>query len=177
MNKQALLIGLITTAVSFAYYLYQSNRSIEKDIAQAHSFCSEQMADFHKREQNKHQHIAIKTKNNIKKTNPRVAPESQPPRINLEQLVSHQHRVQAVTNKYEFLLASAQVVSEEKIELRRLLTRRERIANAMAFAAYDPNIDLSVLNEDLYEIEDSISLLLTDPIDYQRYESLRDRSL
>ena len=73
MNKQVLLIGLITTAVSFAYYLYHSNRSIEKDIAQAHSFCSEKMVDFHKREQNKHQHIAIKTKNNINKTNPRVA--------------------------------------------------------------------------------------------------------
>ncbi len=95
----------------------------------------------------------------------------------MEKLVSHRHKVQAVGRKYEFLLITAQVDENEKKLLERLLVRRERLADAVYQAELQGADNFAELEEKLYETEDQIELVLTDSLDYDRYQFLRERRL
>lgn len=96
-----------------------------------------------------------------------------------DQLASHGHRVQAVGQKYDFLLETALISEIEKKQLLKLLLERERLANMLDIAEKESGLDLDPgqLQTDLDNIESQIQVLLQDPLDYQRYEVLRQREI
>jgi len=91
-------------------------------------------------------------------------------------MVSYGHQVRAISNKYEFLLKTAQIEASDKKRLGRLLLEREKLAQQVNNASASQPAP-EKMQEQLASIEQRIENLLTDPIDYSRYEYLKERNL
>jgi len=170
--------GLITVSLMLllaCIYLNGARLALEEEMTQGTEKCEQDLALLRSRYAELSadilRHTAIQTPTEDKVG----ASEQALPSVNLETLVSHNHKVQAVVQKYEFLLASAQVDKSDKALLRKLLTRREILVNRIAFA--DSDINLNEVNKQLSEAEEHIAVILNDSLDYQRYEFLRERNL
>lgn len=180
MNKHTLLICIALVLSVASIYFYKQNQSLSASIATNNEQCERRLAMLQEKYQNRPTALVAQAKQSLPQQ-PQInaeqtADEQDVPTVKLENLVSYGHRVQAVTNKYEFLLVSAQVDDADRDLLRRLLVQRERLANEIAFAEQEGAVDSS-LEDKLFDVEDQIQLVLNDPLDYERYEFLKERSL
>jgi hypothetical protein len=84
----------------------------------------------------------------------------------------------AVSHKYEFLLHTSKLSIQEKNKLIKFLIEREKLS-AVTFESLAGTNDEDRANfaSRLTSIEDGIKEILIDPVDYQRYEYLKNRSL
>lgn len=179
MNKHFMFISVCVLFAGANLYFYDTNASLRQAISAAGKTCNQRVTEL--RESMKTQSVP-QTQERVAKVenrsrNIQAASTAPLPDVNLANMVSYKHRVQAVTNKYDFLLETAQLQDTGKQRLRRLLTQRENLANQIAFAEHDTEADLINLDDALYKVEDQIYLLLKDPIDYERYQYLKQRDL
>ncbi|SMF11821.1 hypothetical protein SAMN02745866_00747 [Alteromonadaceae bacterium Bs31] len=175
--KMSIRITLFITAallLGLNGYLYANSQGLKKDIADAAEQCDGWLANLSQR-QNKPSLQKVKVIN-AHEDEPAVAAEPAE-EVVLEKLVSHRHKVQAVNHKYEFLLLSAQVDESERKLLKRLLVKREQLADAIYQAEMQGTAGFAQLEEQLYEVEDQIELVLSDPLDYERYHEFKEQQL
>lgn len=177
VNKQILILAVtVIFLIAGSIHLYSQNSKLNRNIALAAEQCEQKVAELEARYQAEiddlRRYILARYK-----TDAESKPETKP---RFDQLVSHDHRVQAVGQKYDFLLETALIGKAEKKELLRLLTERERLANLINIAKSGPDsagAGPQRLQTDLDNVESQIQVLLQDPLDYQRYEVLRQRKL
>lgn len=177
MNIQTALILLTAALSGVAFYLHQQNQGIGQNLAAETAQCEQGIAQLEK---------AYRKKiDALKQTLPaqlQTVSVSEPAeqKTDLTKLVSYGHRVKAVVHKYEFLLETAQLDNTDKKNLRRLLLKREQLANALDLFDEGHQVsdtDRSTLRKQLAGIEDDIQVILTNSLDYSRYKFLRERSL
>lgn len=175
MNRQIIVFAVIVTLLSAGnIYLYAQNSKLDREIALAAAQCGQKVTALQDRYQAEiddlRQYVLEHYKNEA---------ESKPEaKVRFDNLISHGHRVQAVGQKYDFLLETALISKAEKKELLRLLLERERLANLLDIAKNEAgSTDTDQLQTDLDNIESQIQVVLQDPLDYQRYEVLRQREL
>lgn len=179
MNRQIFVIAVIVALLFTGNaYFYFRNGELDREIASAGERCDRKAAELETKYQEEIDDLRKYVLAYYKKDS-----ESKPAsRPRFDQLVSQGRRVQAVEQKYDFLLETAMVGKAEKKQLLKLLTERERLANLLNIAqggaeeaagADDPQL----LQTDLDNVESQIQVLLQDPLDYQRYEILRQRKL
>lgn len=167
--------AVIVLLIAGSVHLYFQNGELSRQIALVAEECEQKVAELEAGYQAEiddlRQYILAQYKSDA---------ESKPEtKLRFDQLVSHSHRVQAVEQKYDFLLETALVGKAEKKELLKLLLERERLVNLANLAGNKgvTNSDPQQLQTDLENIESQIQVLLQDPLDYQRYEVLRQRKL
>lgn len=176
MNVRTLLICVALVLAAASFYLHKQNQALSQSIATNASQCERRLAMLQEKYQHRSATVVSQVKTSLPQAKEQTVPDELTPPVNLENLVSYGHRVQAVTNKYEFLLVTAQVDEADRTVLRRLLVQRERLANALAFAEQEGSADSSMRSK-LADVENQIQIVLSDPLDYERYEFLRERSL
>lgn len=177
MNIQTALILLTAALSGAAVYLHQQNQALGQNLAAKTEQCEQDIAQLER--------TYRKKIDALKQTLPaqlQTAAVSEPvePKADLTKLVSYGHRVKAVVHKYEFLLETAQLDTADKKNLRRLLLKREQLANTLDLIDEGHQVsdtDSSTLQKQLAGIEDDIQVILTNSLDYSRYEFLRERSL
>lgn len=178
MNRQIFVIAVIVALLFTGnVHFYFRNGELDREIASAGKRCDRKAAELETRYQEEIDDLRKYVLAYYKK-DAESKPASRP---RFDQLVSQGHRVQAVEQKYDFLLETAMVGKAEKKRLLKLLAERERLANllkiaqdrAEAVGADNPQL----LQTDLDNVESQIQVLLQDPLDYQRYEILRQRKL
>lgn len=178
MNRQTFVfVGVVILTGAGNVYLYSQNGKLEREIALAARQCEQKVAELETRYREEiddlRRHVLAYYKQDSESK-----PVTQP---RFDQLVSHGHRVRAVEQKYDFLLETAMIGKAEKKELLRLLMERERLANLIDIAQNEPGLagdnDPQQLQTDLGNVESQIQVVLQDPLDYQRYEVLRQRKL
>lgn len=178
MNKQILIFAVtVILLIAGSIHLYSQNSKLNRNITLAAEQCEQKVAELEARYQ-----AEIDDLRRYILAHYQTDAESKPePKLRFDQLVSHSHRVQAVGQKYDFLLETALIGKAEKKELLRLLMERERIANLINIAKGGSgsagDTDSQQPQTDLDNIESQIQVLLQDPLDYQRYEVLRQRKL
>ncbi|HEX7025950.1 MAG TPA: hypothetical protein VF268_01775 [Gammaproteobacteria bacterium] len=155
--------------------LYSRNTEISREIASITRECEQKAAEleagFQSEIDDLRQYIMAYYKKDAE-----AKPEE---RRRFDQLASHGHRVRAISQKYDFLLETALISETEKKQLLKLLLERERLVNLIEIAEKESGSDLNLqrLQTDLDNVESQIQVLLQDPLDYQRYEVLRQREL
>ncbi|WP_185235290.1 hypothetical protein [Teredinibacter franksiae] len=175
MNTKILLIAFASTLLCTSFVLEFKQHGLEREILSANQQCESWLTQLQAQ-------YAVQPARIVKAaTTPRTitAPEKEDikPAIDIEQLASYSHRVQAVSHKYEFLLLTAQLDADDKKLLRRLLVRRERLENTVILAEQNGSDIITELEYQLYEVEDQLQILIADPLDYQRYNFLRNKQL
>lgn len=176
MNIRTLLVCVALVLAAASFYLHKQNQALNHSIATNATQCERRLAMLQEKYQHRSAAVVSQAITSLPQVKEQNVPEEQTPPVNLENLVSYGHRVQAITNKYEFLLVTAQVDEADRTVLRRLLVQRERLANALAFAEQEGSADSAMRNK-LEDVENQIQVVLNDPLDYERYEFLRERSL
>lgn len=173
MKFTAIAIFLSATFISGAAYFYFQNQNLQAQLLAASEHCKQQTADLQTRYQHKIDTLLTRlpADNEVRRTV--TATIEQKPA--LDNLVSYGHKVRAVTHKYEFILETAQIDEGDKKRLRRLLLEREQLAGQLEQQQSDA--DSSELEAKLASVEKNIEDLLKDPVDYTRYEYLKQRSL
>lgn len=178
MNIQNAFIVLIAALTGSAFFLHQQNRELERTFAADVAQCEQEIALLESRYQEKIDALRQTLPLQLQPASVTTTPEK---KTYLTKLVSHGHRVRAVVHKYEFLLETAQLDNAEKKRLRRLLLKREQLANSLDLIAdgYQSGggEDSSTLQKQMTKVENDIQAMLGDPVDYSRYEFLRQRSL
>jgi len=175
MNTKILLIAFASTLLFACIILEFKQHGLEREILSANQQCESWLTQLQAQ-------YAVQPARIVKAaTTPRTITEPEKedikPAIDIEQLASYSHRVQAVSHKYEFLLLTAQLDADDKKLLRRLLVRRERLENTVILAEQNGSGNITELEDQLYEVEDQLQVLIADPLDYQRYDFLRNKQL
>jgi hypothetical protein len=158
-------------------YLYSRNGELDREIGLTVKQCEQKVAELEAGYREEIDDLRNYVLAYYKKDS-----ESQPAaRPRFDQLVSQGHRVRAIEQKYDFLLETAMIGKVEKKELLKLLMERERLANLINIAQGGAEAaggdNPRQLQTDLDNVESQIQVLLQDPLDYQRYEVLRQRKL
>lgn len=175
MSARIFFVCIILVLIGADIYLHRLNQALQQDIDADAQQCQRRLAMLEDSYKNRPVEKVRAAISQSPDNQPAVTPPEKP-EVNLEKLVSHGHRVQAVTNKYEFLLESAQIDAADKKLLRKLLLQREKLTNAIMLAEQNAT-DSGEMVIQLYDVEDQIQLVLTDPLDYDRYEFLKERHL
>lgn len=177
MNIQTVLIILIIALGGAAFYLHQQNQALGQNLAAEQQQCEQDIAQL---EQTYRKKIDALKQTLPAQFQPASVSEPVETKTDLTKLVSYGHRVKAVVHKYEFLLETAQLSNGDKKSLRRLLLKREQLVNALGLLDEGHQLagtDSVALQKQLAAVEENIQVLLTDSLDYSRYEFLRERSL
>lgn len=181
MNIRIVLLACLMLLFVVNFFIHKNNLALQQDIADKHSLCEEWLQKLALKQQNNPPLIAspksqapVSDENN---TPPSTDLDNQPLENDIEALVSHSHRMQAVNHKYEFIILTAQIESDEKERLKKLLLLRERLARQLVVAEEQEQPNLPDIEDKLYNIEDEIELVLNDPLDYYRYELIKQRPL
>jgi len=181
MNIRNILLALVLALLGINFYIHSNNKSLAIAISDEQNLCNEWLAKLsQKNKQTPLVEIESKTQTNqLASTQQNKVEEFIQPETDLDTLVSHTHRLQAVYHKYEFLLLTAQIEKNEKNRLKRLLLNRERLTNALVVAEQEEKSGQQIgeIEDKLYNIEDQIELVLNDPLDYHRYELIKQRQL
>jgi len=181
MNIRTILLSLVVALLGVNFYFYTNNQSLVSAISNKQEQCDEWLAKLSQKNKKKTE-VEIENETITKKPSPvelNDFEEVYEPETDLETLVSHTHRLQAVSNKYEFLLLTAQVEQSERKRLKSLLLSRERLTSALVVAEQEEKSGQQIgdIESKLYKIEDQIELVLNDPLDYHRYELIKQRQL
>ena len=177
MNIQTALIIFIVALSGAAFYLHQQNQGFGQNLAAETKQCKQDIALLEKTYREKIDALKQTLPAQFQTAAVTIPAE---PKTDLTKLVSYRHRVKAVVHKYEFLLETAQLNNADKKNLRRLLLKREQMANALDLIAEGRQMadtDSSTLQKKLAGIEDDIQVILVNSLDYSRYEFLRERNL
>ncbi len=177
MNIQTVLIILIVAMAGSAAFLHQQNRGLEDALSADTATCQQGVALLESQYREKIDALRQTLPEQFQPASVTTSPGT---KTDLTKLVSHGHRIRAVTHKYEFLLETAQLDNREKKNLRRLLLKREQLANALDLMADGYSMegaDSSKLREQLATVEDNIRTTLQNTVDYSRYEFLKEREL
>jgi len=181
MNIRVTLLAPLLCLAGVNIYFYSNNHSLQKDLISKKAICHEWLSKLAKKNiNNAVVEVENKTQTKFVASNPNKMDEVSPtPETDIERLASHTHRMQAVNHKYEFLILSAQIEKSEKKILKRLLLQRERLSNQLVVAEQEEQngIELGAIEDRLYNVEDQIELVLNDPLDYHRYELIKQRQL
>jgi hypothetical protein len=175
MKVIGISVAVVGVIVILNGYLYLQNRSLEKAIARDDQACSQQLALI-KNEYETKLNTQITELDELQKIDKKPAKRVNAPR--LDEMASFGHQVRAIRHKYEFLLETAKITTEDKKLLNQLLVKRERL-NGMVGQLDLESVDayMQDLTYKLAGIEEYIKDLLNDPVDYRRYSYLKERSL
>lgn len=181
MNARRLASAAIVALMGVGVFVYAQNLKLERELAFSSEHCELRASALEDRYQSKIEHLqqglpatgvdshAAKVDSGTKKTD-------------FNNLVSYGHRVQALTHKYEFLLESVQLEPTDKKMLRSLLMKREELDNTLVQNHKNTmgdieNIQSTQLEIKLNDIERQIENLLRDPLDYSRYQFLKEKNI
>jgi hypothetical protein len=175
MKFNGISVALVGVIVILSGYLYLQNRSLEKKLVKEDKACSQQLAVL-KKEYEKRINTQIAELDELQ-----VIDRRSEKRVNasrLDGMASYGHQVRAIRNKYEFLLETANITTDDKKLLDQLLVKREKL-NGMVSQLDLDSVDayMQDLTYKLVGIEEYIKDLLKDPVDYRRYSYLKERSL
>ena len=178
MKIRATLIISLVILAGANVFIHAKNRSLQQDITRQENQCDTWLEKLALREPLKPR-VETRTQTiKLPAAKPANPFEDIPEETDIEQLVSHSHRMQAVFHKYEFLILSAQIEADEKELLKKLLLRRERLSNQLVVAEQGEQVgNIDDIEDKLYNIEDQIELVLHDPLDYHRYELIKQSQL
>lgn len=176
MNIQTALVIFIVALAGAAIFLNQQNQVLTQNLTAEKDQCQQDIAQLKKSYRRK---INALKQSLPAQFQPATAGESAKAETDMTKLVSYRHRVKAVVHKYEFLLETAQLNNTDKKNLRRLLLKREQLANALGLIdeGHQLDTDSPALQKQLAGVEENIQVILADSLDYSRYEFLRERSL
>lgn len=178
LSRKIIVLAAIVALLSAGnVYLYSRNGELDREIGLTVKQCEQKVAELEAGYREEIDDLRNYVLAYYKKDS-----ESQSvARPRFDQLVSQGHRVRAIEQKYDFLLETAMIGKVEKKELLKLLMERERLANLINIAQDGAEAaggdDPRQLQTDLDNVESRIQVLLQDPLDYQRYEVLRQRKL
>lgn len=174
MQKTTVTFAVISVALGIAsVVLYQRNNALSREINATGEQCAVRIEALQTQYQEE-----IDDLRNYMLEQYNHNPESinrKPEKPRFSQLLSREHRMQAVNNKYDSLLAGALLDGNGISRLRQLLFQRERQAGAVK-SAVDPAAAQQLQN-DLDDTETQIRALLTHPMDYDQYKIQRQRDL
>lgn len=173
MTFRFLILLLVIASLGSSTFFYFQTRALEKSVHASKALCELKASQLEKNYQAKIDELLAEVPQQrvIRKTITKKL--ERPP---LEEMVSYGHQVRAISNKYEFLLKTAQIEASDKKRLGRLLLEREKLAQQVNNASTSQPAP-EKMQEQLASIEQRIENLLTDPIDYSRYEYLKERNL
>jgi hypothetical protein len=173
MQKTTAALTAITLALGMAsIFLYRSNNTLGHEISALADQCALRIGALQTQYQEE-----IDDLRNYMLEQYNHNPESinrKPEKPGFNQLVSHQHRMQAVSNKYDALITGALIDENGKNRLLQLLFQREQQADAIKSAA---NPAAQKLQNELDATEAQIQALLRHPMDYDQYKIQRQRDL
>jgi hypothetical protein len=156
------------------YYLYHLNNKLTRELEGADRACQQELNTIAYKYQKQKSRISaqIPYPPNMDELS-RVKVKSK-----IDNLASHGHLIRAVNHKYEFLLRSAQLKEQEKKRLLHLLVKREKLSS-VTFQSFVEAGDAAreEIVTKLAVAESNIKDLLVDPIDYDRYEYLKNRTV
>ncbi|MBX2858876.1 MAG: hypothetical protein KTR17_09455 [Cellvibrionaceae bacterium] len=182
MNIRTVLIACLMILVAANFFIRKENLALRLDIADKKNLCDQWLQKLALKQQNTppsttqaRQTPTVKQAQTSASPSPEV--ENPPPETDIELLASHSHRMQAVNHKYEFIILTAQIDDDEKERLKKLLLLRERLSRQLVVAEQQEQPNLPEIEDKLYNIEDEIELVLNDPLDYYRYELIKQRPL
>lgn len=175
MKIMTFAIALTLACTGAAGFFYLQNQTLQKQILTAEQSCKQHTAELQANYKTKIDALLARLPADSELHRTVTVELEATPKI--EKLVSYGHKVRAVIHKYEFILDTAQIEESDKKRLRRVLTERETLAAQLEQAAGDPSANTGELETRLAKAEDEIANLLKDPMDYTRYEYLRERSL
>jgi archaellum component FlaF (FlaF/FlaG flagellin family) len=170
------IIVILIIVISFAadIYLYQKNQNLLKAIDNADKICTREIVAIgqrHKKQTDESLMIRRDQTDMEELSHGSV-------KSSLDKMVSYGHLLRAVSNKYEFLLESVQISASDKKQLLQNLIEREKL-NGVTFQSLVETDDAERADyaSRLDSAEDHIKELLKDPVDYNRYQYLKDKSL
>jgi uncharacterized membrane protein len=174
MKINMITIVLFSLILAANIYIYLEKYQIQKEIDKADNACTRELAAKEQQYLKLIDELSLQLKDqsnidDIKNTQIKN---------NLDKIVSYGHLFGAVSHKYEFLLHTVKLSTNEKKELINFLIEREKLS-AVTFQSLAETNDEERANfaSRLTSIEKSIKDILIDPVDYQRYEYLKNRSL
>jgi len=167
---------IIAVSISSGVYFHKQNNTLENEIADSKSQCAQELVELEQGLNAKLNELAAKLPEQHE-LRASIPANLEKPKI--ERLVSYGHKVRAISNKYEFLLTTVEIDEADKKVLSRLLLEREKLAAQIDELALNENVaeDSTKFEKQLAEVETRIENLLKDPVDYTRYQYLRERSL
>jgi hypothetical protein len=174
MKYNVLAIMIIVFIVTANIYAYRQNERSSKEIENLEKACMLEHAELKRQYEKRINTLSMELKDLPDKAEMR----QESIKSNLDNMASFGHMIRAVRHKYEFLLHSVQLSSNEKKQLLHLLTEREKL-NGVTFQSLVETSEVERMGflSRLASAEDNIKKLLNDPIDYDRYMYLKDRSL
>lgn len=178
MNIRWFLLFIFAILFGANTYFYLKNRALKEDIASFEQLCQNWLAKLTKKaDETPPIPVKARTIEIPQKSNSKIAKELLDEATDIEQLVSHSHQMQAVYRKYEFLILSAQIDEQERGRLKKLLLKREKLTRKIASKEENNAQDTGKLENQLNEIENQIELVLSDPLDFERYRLIRQENL
>ncbi|MBL4827373.1 MAG: hypothetical protein JKY66_06620 [Spongiibacteraceae bacterium] len=174
-------------------YLYEQNRDLSRDITASAGWCESHVAALERQYLQQHATVVSEIEQHRKmlrnvaqkdggEQEKKIEENPEKEKVQFNKLVSRGHQMRAIGHKYEFLLQSARVNADEKKRLQGLLMERERLVNTIEQQALSEQSTRAVNdNESLQsafsEVEEQIHALLSDPVDYGRYQYLKQKLL
>lgn len=167
----SLLFALLFTA---NVYIYLQNLQILKGIDKADNACEQDLAATEQGYLKQINELSLQLNDQSNSGVTKNAHISS----NLDRTASYGHLFGAVSHKYEFLLHTVKLSIDDKQELLSYLIEREKLSAVTLkslVATNEKERENFALR--LKSTEESIKVILRDPVDYQRYEYLKNRSL
>jgi D-arabinose 1-dehydrogenase-like Zn-dependent alcohol dehydrogenase len=174
MKFSVISVALVAVIIVLNGYLYLQNRSLAKDIARGDKACAQQLSAI------KNEYEKIINSQNAELDQLHITNRKSENRINitrLDEMASYGHQVRAIWHKYEFLLETANLTIEDKKLLSQFLVKREKLNEMVTLTNLgDFDAPMQELTYQLEDIEEYIKDLLKDPVDYRRYNYLKERN-
>jgi CRISPR/Cas system CSM-associated protein Csm4 (group 5 of RAMP superfamily) len=155
-------------------YIYQQNKDLLKKIEYADGACMRKVVAAEQRYKKQINELSEQLENQPDM----VVLKEVGVQSNLDDMASYGHLFRAVSNKYEFLLQTVKLSTKNKKELMNHLIDREKLSGVTfrSLVEIDDEERVNFVTR-LASAEDSIKEILRDPVDYERYEYLKDRTL